>query len=280
MLTPAKTNLYLTVGACRPEDGRHEIRTLFVPIRRLCDEITVTPATTPALTLHCTGRTIGGLADPAGNIVLKAARLFCDTFGIAPAFTLHLHKRIPVSAGLGGGSSDAAAVLLELKRLTGCPGSVAELRPLAHRLGADVAFFLEPAPASGTGIGDELRPAEIAAEFECIIAYPGFPSPVSWAYRHWRRPRTAVPPDWSRLPDATATLPQLAAYLWNDLQFALAAKFPLLQLILDAMQQTPDVAGAIVSGSGCSCMALCPPGSAAGVRRHLSAVLPATVEIL
>ena len=276
--TPAKVNLYLTVGDVRPQDGRHEIQTLFLPVSQLVDTIEVT-AGSPGhgVTLSLRGRAVPGGAVAEENLACRAVRAFCAAFGLAADFHVTLEKRIPVSAGLGGGSSDAAAALLEMRRLTGVPATVDELRPLAATLGADVAFFLNPVPSLATGIGDVLRPVEIAADCELVIAYPGSPSPVAWAYRHWKRPSGAVPPAWPPTSEQLRTVDGLASLVWNDLGFALEEKTPFLAMLREELLRAGALAAA-VSGSGSSVFGVAPPGQGEAIRARLRTAFSA-VEI-
>ena len=260
MLTPAKINLYLTVGDLRPEDGRHEIRTIFLPLPRIADEVTVTPnAPGAGVTLECAGREIDG--NPADNLVCRAVRAFTAAAGIASDWHIRLVKHIPVSAGLGGGSSDAAAALLEMQRITGLePG----IREIAASLGADVPFFLNPVPSLAEGIGEKLTPMGRCPEYDAVVVSPGFPSPVSWAYKHWMRPAGAVPPAWP--PQEFTSFEQMAEYAWNDLGFALCRKFPVMEIVLEALREAGADA-AIVAGSGACLLGLCPPERREQIRR-------------
>ncbi len=262
----------------RPQDGRHEIQTLFLPVPQLADEVEVSPNPSgKGITLQLQGRTVPGGALPHENLACRAVNAFCEEFGVTADFHVRLVKRIPVSAGLGGGSSDAAAALLEMRRLTGLPGDNELLRPLASRLGADVAFFLHPVPSLGTGIGDLLEPITIPAEYELVIAYPGCPSPVAWAYRHWHRPTGAVPPAWPPTSPLLATTEGLAALCWNDLGFALEEKMPFLAMLREELCRCGALAAA-VSGSGSSVFGLTRAGEGDAIRAALRAQFP-TVEI-
>ncbi|MBN1104498.1 MAG: 4-(cytidine 5'-diphospho)-2-C-methyl-D-erythritol kinase, partial [Deltaproteobacteria bacterium] len=134
---PAKLNLRLKVTG-RRTDGYHELVTLMVPVD-LCDLLETRVVPPPALSLTCQGYEIP--ADDT-NLVLRAARAFLGRSGIRIGLHMRLIKRIPVAAGLGGGSSDAAAVLLSLNERCGNPLSAGDLQEVATRLGADVPFFL------------------------------------------------------------------------------------------------------------------------------------------
>ena len=271
-------NLVLEVGARRPQDDRHEIRTLFLPVPQLADEIDIVAnAPGKGLAMRLCGRKVPGGESVTENLAGRAVRAFCEEFGLVQDFQVTLTKRIPVSAGLGGGSSDAAAALLEMRRLTGLPASVDELRPLATRLGADVAFFLNPVPSLGTGIGEVLRPARITADYELVIVYPGCPSPVAWAYRHWHRPAGLKPPAWPPSEAQLGCIEGMAAMAWNDLGFALERKMPILTMLREELCRCGALAAA-VSGSGSSVFGLTRAGQGEAIRACLRKAFP-SVEV-
>ena len=153
---PAKLNLYLRVLGKRP-DGYHEIETLFERID-LADELTIEPHPDQLL-LTCDAPELSCGED---NLILKAARLLQQVGGTHQGARLHLIKRIPIAAGLGGGSSDAAATLLGLNRLWGLGLTPSRLRELGASLGSDVPFFLADAPwAIGRGRGEVCEPLDL-----------------------------------------------------------------------------------------------------------------------
>lgn len=244
--TPAKVNLYLVVGEVRPEDGRHKIQTVFYPHWGLWDEVSVERgASGEGLLLTTSGRPIPGGDSVEKNLACRAVSLYCQRFGLVEDYRITLYKRIPVGGGLGGGSSDAAAALEEINELER-KATQQELHDIAAELGADVPFFLNPVMSLGTGIGDILTPIENPPDLRILGIYPGFESPVAWAYANWKRPAGVVPPacplggqaDWS-------------AVLWNDLGFAVAEKYPKIQDALRALRGN-GAKNAIVSGSGSS----------------------------
>lgn len=155
---PAKLNVGLEVTGRRP-DGYHELVTIFQAIA-LHDTLTVAPAADLTLTVETPDDPAGAPALADGdNLVLRAAQALNDRAGGPPrGATLTLVKRIPVAAGLGGGSSDAAAALLALDRLWGLGAPAEDLAALAAGLGADVPFFLRGGTALATGIGERLAP--------------------------------------------------------------------------------------------------------------------------
>jgi 4-diphosphocytidyl-2-C-methyl-D-erythritol kinase len=149
-LAPAKINLSLEVLGQRP-DGYHDIVSVFQTLE-LADTLEIEAA--GGLSLSCSDPALAG----EGNLALRAARILQQTAGVAFGARLHLTKRIPVAAGLGGGSSDAAAVLLGLVELWGLPLPPDDLTTLAASLGADVPYFLQGGTALVEGIGDRITP--------------------------------------------------------------------------------------------------------------------------
>lgn len=176
---PAKINLGLRILGVR-SDGFHQIRSLFCPVS-LYDrvEVGITEAG-KGVTLE-----LSGIPSPEGkdNIVWKAASRFIDAVGGGIGVKLRLHKEIPSPGGLGGGSSDAAAVLLALAELTGNPEP---LPGLALELGSDVPFFLGSGPALVEGRGEILTPADLPG-FHAVLVDSGEAVSTPWAYRLWDR---------------------------------------------------------------------------------------------
>ncbi|MGH7881030.1 MAG: 4-(cytidine 5'-diphospho)-2-C-methyl-D-erythritol kinase, partial [Candidatus Binataceae bacterium] len=188
-LAPAKINLFLRVTG-RRADGYHALDSIFAPVS-LYDRvaIAVRPAPNSAVSIR------GDLAelDPGEqNLAVRAAHAFIGEFGLAAEVMIDLHKQIPVGAGLGGGSSDAGAVLRMLARLGGIADR-ARLAAVALRLGADVPFFLDPMPARVRGIGERIEPLRSFPPLALVIAVP--PVAVSTAVvfkllhrEHWSGP--------------------------------------------------------------------------------------------
>jgi 4-diphosphocytidyl-2-C-methyl-D-erythritol kinase len=171
---PAKINLYLRIVG-RRTDGYHDIETLFQRIA-LQDRLTIEegPIGGSPFRLAVIGE---GLEDDDldKNLVARAweeLSLACP-FAMGPVRVV-LDKRIPVGAGLGGGSSDAASTLMALRDMFSLPLDNAALRSIGARLGADVPFFLGPPCAIGRGIGDDLTPAEHSSQFWVVLAFPPF----------------------------------------------------------------------------------------------------------
>ncbi len=164
---PAKINRELRVGARRP-DGFHEIRSRFCTID-LADRLEIEEA--EGLEIAC-----AGLPVPEGgsNLVVRAATALAQELEIAPGARIRLEKRIPVGAGLGGGSADAAVALLLLSRLWDSPLSAAGLSDVAARVGSDVPFFLHGGEADVTGRGERVTPREDGPARELLLLVPPF----------------------------------------------------------------------------------------------------------
>lgn len=167
---PAKLNLGLRVVA-RRADGLHEIESLFVPLA-LADELTIELGE-PGIRLALTGDAADGVPTDARNLAWRAAAEFMREAGAPPGVTLALVKNVPSPAGLGGGSSDAGAVLRGLAALLSGRVAPARLAELALALGADVPFFLDPAPALVGGIGERIQPVRGIPELPVLLARPG-----------------------------------------------------------------------------------------------------------
>jgi 4-diphosphocytidyl-2-C-methyl-D-erythritol kinase len=234
---PAKLNLGLRILA-RRSDGYHEIETVFLPLR-LFDRIEVVSSPSPGIFLEVRN---ADLPSDERNLALRAAELACHQTGLDPALRIRLEKSIPIAAGLGGGSSDAAAMILGVEHLAGKPLPEPTRRELALQLGADVPYFLDPRPALGRGLGERLEPIPGVPEMWWLLIV--FPFPVSTAEAY-------------RAASAELTLPQegssIAALLGpsgvtssplNDLEIAVARRHPEIRAARRALER----AGARVTG--------------------------------
>ena len=252
MRTPSKINLFLRVAG-RRSDGYHELETLFYPLSEPADEVSLgfDPAQTE--TKFILESEQGACAVPAtpDNLCIRALNAFCSAASLPAApHTVTLKKNIPVAAGMGGGSSDAAAVLRLLKNLY--PDAAVDLPVIAKKLGADVPFFLHPVPSVATGIGEKLTALEDLPErLPILIAAPQFPISAKWAYQHWDR-------RWNQEDLTLAELlcalrkcdfEKAAAFLRNDLEYAARKKFPLLDMIADEFKKT-GACRVMMTGSG------------------------------
>jgi len=188
---PAKVNLGLRILG-RRSDGMHLLESVFLPLD-LCDEVEVSLATPGCFRIELEGCGAGVPADDR-NLALRAARGFCRRAGLGDGAVVRLHKRIPVAAGLGGGSSDAAAVLRGLDALR--PGilSAQERFALALELGADVPYFLEPQPALVEGVGERVCPLAGVPSFALLLVYPGTRVPTPAVYERFDQLSASLTP--------------------------------------------------------------------------------------
>jgi 4-diphosphocytidyl-2-C-methyl-D-erythritol kinase len=237
VLCPAKVNLYLRVVGRRP-DGYHDLVTVMQPLT-LADELTVSLEGID-IQLECDRPELPRRED---NLVWRAAQRFQDETGQRLGVRLSLRKRIPVAAGLGGGSSDAAGALLALNDLCGRPLPEARLHALASRLGADVPFFLRRGPAVGRGTGTELSSLTLPP-YWYVLVNPGVPLSTRWVYENLDLAALPGPP-------AAETWDPGHPETWvrNDLGTVALKRFPELGTRLAALK----AAGAWcqgISGSG------------------------------
>lgn len=252
MRAPAKLNLYLRVLGKRP-DGYHEIETLFERID-LADELTFEPH--GELTLTCTDPTLSCGED---NLVLRAGRLLQQASGCPRGARMHLIKRIPIAAGLGGGSSDAAAALLGLSRLWDLGWDASRLAPLAERLGSDVPFFLLEAPlAIGRGRGERCEPIAAGTPLTQLLVVPDDRLSTKEIYDGAQFNLTAPKPSSTMVQHAlhNGSLSELARGLWNDLAPEAIRRCPVIATIQSVLRRLGCL-GVCVSGSGPAVFGLC-----------------------
>jgi len=189
---PAKVNLGLRVTG-RREDGYHTIDSLFAPLD-LADQLTIAveQGRGASVELVLSGEAAAGLPPGDDNLACRAARAFLDRVQANVAVRIDLDKQIPAGAGLGGGSSDAGAVLRALSELL--PGILAprELAELALGLGADVPFFLAPSPSRVRGIGEQIDPLAALPALSLLLAHPGVSLDTATVYAAWDRREAAL----------------------------------------------------------------------------------------
>jgi 4-diphosphocytidyl-2-C-methyl-D-erythritol kinase len=252
---PGKINLFLDVLGKRP-DGYHDLCTIFLPVTEPLDEVTVQALDAPGLEVVCDHPDV-----PNGetNTCYKAAQAYAARAGVQPVWHVAITKRIPVAAGMGGGSADAAATLLALNELCDSRLSCEQLHELAASIGADVPFFLDPRPALGEGIGDQLRPVPLACDLSLVLVNPGFPVPVAWSYANLDRVSRPAAPDCDALLAAMASgdFSGIAAGAYNALEYAVRDKFPLVEMLRATLLEA-GCAAVAVSGSGPTLFGLVP----------------------
>ncbi len=263
VLAPAKVNLTLEILRRRP-DGYHDLATVMQAID-LADEVglEVAPGTGIALT-------VTGAALPVGpaNLAVQAASAFLAARARAPVrdggalpqfgIAIHLEKRIPLAAGLGGGSADAAAVLLGLNHLLGRPLGSAALLRLAADLGSDVPFFLVGGTCFATGRGERLRRLPPLPPCRVVLVAPGVPVETQWAYAaRTAEELTSRGQSSSMLESAIRerSWSRIARALVNDLEEVVARRYGVVAGVLEELRRSVTV-GARMSGSGSAAYAL------------------------
>jgi 4-diphosphocytidyl-2-C-methyl-D-erythritol kinase len=250
-LAPAKVNLFLRVLR-RCEDGFHEIETLMAPIA-LCDSLEIEPA--HKFEFQCDEPALAS----EDNLVVRAARLFFSETNREAKVRLTLRKEIPHGAGLGGGSSDAAAALRGLNRFFDAGLSSERLSNLAAQLGSDVSFFLNETAAICRGRGEIVTPAALPEPLSLLLLKPEFGVLSSWAYSRWQATREVAGEIYQAQKFSHITFV-------NDLERPVFEKFVFLALLKTWLLKQPEVAAALMSGSGSTIFAVMrDPGSADAV---------------
>ena len=250
---PAKINLFLRITGKRP-DGYHDLYSLMCPL-----------ALYDILTLDIGGRRIGVVCDhpdvpeDASNLAARSARLFLETafadhMHPVSGLTIHIEKNIPVGAGLGGGSSDAAAVLTALNDHFGYPLSTPALMAMGARIGADVPFFIFGAPALATGIGDRLDPFPHLRPWTALLVYPNEVVSTAWVYKNLNLRLTKDEKKLSKF-NFDGRLFNVDEHLVNDLEGVTERAFPVIKRI-KRLLLARGAAGAMMSGSGSSVFGL------------------------
>ena len=243
-LALAKVNLSLRVLR-RREDGFHEIESLMCPVS-IFDTLEIAHREAVGLEFVCDDSTL-----PTGddNLVVRAAKSFCGACGLEPRVRIALTKRIPHGAGLGGGSSDAATTLIGLNRLFETDLSREALAAMAADLGSDIPFFIYQSAAMIRGRGEQVEPIEFPHALPLLLIKPPFGVPTPWAYQQWRDSR--------EIPGVRYAAQTFAwGSLVNELERPVFQKYIFLADVKSWLLQQPEVAGALMSGSGSTVFAL------------------------
>jgi 4-diphosphocytidyl-2-C-methyl-D-erythritol kinase len=252
-LARAKVNLTLEIKG-RRADGYHELESL-VLFADFGDELRFRPQEPFSLTID---GPFGKGLETGGNLVERAALGFAAQYLPRASGAFSLTKRIPVAAGLGGGSADAAAALRLLARSHGIPEDRAALAPLAQTLGADVPCCLYSRASVMTGIGERLHPLASIAPVPALLVNPRLPLSTANVFRALAAPPLAAPPPPPALPrfSSLAEIVDYARARRNDLEPPARQLLPAIGEVLAALEAVPGVLLARLSGSGPTCYAL------------------------
>lgn len=271
-MAPAKLNLTLQVVG-RRADGYHELDSL-VAFAGFGDRLSARPAA--ELSLAVTGPFGTALQEEGGgNLVLRAAHLLVRSAGVSQGAALTLDKRLPVAAGLGGGSADAAATLRLLQRLWALSLPPDTLQGLAAELGADVPVCLLGRPAMMRGIGEHLEPLSALPPAWLVLANPGVALGTPEVFQARRGAFSVAGPLWEVPPSTTAELAACLKGSANDLEPAARRLCPEIDQVLGGLAGTAGCLLARMSGSGASCFALYGArGEAEAAAQHLTMAQP------
>ncbi|RJQ76227.1 MAG: 4-(cytidine 5'-diphospho)-2-C-methyl-D-erythritol kinase [Desulfobacteraceae bacterium] len=259
LLAPAKINLFLHVLG-RRDDGYHELCSLMCGVS-LYDHLVLKPGTRNEMVCSHPG-----LPCDSSNLAFKALLAFNRDLRAAAAVTprpisIHLTKHIPIGAGLGGGSSDAAAVLKGLNRFYGGPFDHDRLHALAVRLGADVPFFIDQRPALAEGIGERLTPYSGLPALWTVLVYPGFGLSTAAVFKNLNLALTKSKKKLRKLPfkNGNFSAPQ---HLRNDLEAGVGERLPVIQKIKEELVALGAI-GSLMTGSGSVVYGLFPDAAGA-----------------
>jgi 4-diphosphocytidyl-2-C-methyl-D-erythritol kinase len=245
VLAPAKINLSLRILGHR-SDEFHEIETLIAPIS-LYDEINIERGSSKQRTeFRCDDPSVPQGAD---NLIVRAARAFFEKTKIDNGIWIELKKKIPHGAGLGGGSSDAAATLLALNELFDTKLPREALAKIAEGIGSDVPFFIFQSAAICKGRGELVSPIKLKQRLSLLLLKADFGVPTAWAYQHWHDSR--------QIPGVSYAAQKFAALdLVNDLERPVFEKFVFLAQLKMWLLKQPEVNAALMSGSGSTIFAV------------------------
>jgi len=263
--SPGKVNLLLNILGKRP-DGFHELETVMQPVN-LCDDL-IFERRKNGIQLTCSDK---ALPTDSRNLVFRAAESFLAAAEISSGVEIELLKKIPLAAGLGGGSGNAATTLLALNELFDRPLAAAKLNELAATLGSDVPFFLQDRPALATGRGEKIQPLENFPALRgkaFLLIHPGFGIATPWAYQNLARFPAALNGQPGRAQRLIAKLQAgdlraASAEFYNSLEAPALEKYPVLALYQEFLRANGALA-ALMSGSGSTTFAVAENVAAAG----------------
>jgi 4-diphosphocytidyl-2-C-methyl-D-erythritol kinase len=241
ILSAAKINLTLKILGQRC-DGFHELATWMLPIG-LYDSLEIERAIQPSFFSN-----LPELKGDPSNLIIRAAQVFNQAASIVTPYAIRLEKKIPIGAGLGGGSSNAAATLRLLNELHDWPFDRRQLEELAADLGSDVAFFVSGRSAWCTGRGERIEPRVFPDDLWVTLFKPGFAVSTAGAYRAYSRLAAEL-----KCGQETETQ---WGMLRNDLEPAVLPKYPFLRLLKDWLKKQPETLFTLMSGSGSTIFAI------------------------
>src|ERR1700736_2046068 len=243
VLAPAKINLSLKILG-RRDDGFPEIETLISPISR-ADKIDI-DRQSRWIDFSCDDPTVPGGDE---NLIVRAAKAFFDKTKITGGVGIKLQKKIPHGAGLGGGSSDAAATLRTLNQLFETKLSLEELAKLGSTIGSDVAFFLFESAAVCKGRGEVVTPTNLKEKLSILLLKPGFSVSSGWAYSRWQ--------DSKEIPGISYQPQRYDGQSFvNDLERPVFEKFVFLAQLKAWLLKQAEVGAALMSGSASTVFAV------------------------
>jgi 4-diphosphocytidyl-2-C-methyl-D-erythritol kinase len=262
--SPCKVNLLLNILRKRT-DGFHELETVMQPVN-LFDQLSFTRLGS-GVRLTCSEPSLPTDSD---NLVHRAASAFLMRSGINDGVAIHLEKKIPMAAGLGGGSGNAATTLLALNELFDLPLPSACLQEIAASLGSDIPFFLQSKPALAVGRGEQvasLEPFPVLKGASFLLIHPGFGIATAWAYKELVRFPEALNGEPGRAQKLiqllqTRNLPVAGAELYNSLEAPALEKYALLNLYQKFLR-AEGAPAVLMSGSGSTTFAIAPNESEA-----------------
>ncbi len=256
MLTPAKINLYLHVTG-RRADGYHLLDTL-ITFTDICDEIDIIPARNFSITIS--GEFASGIATDAGNIITQAWQLMQQESGKTDNIAVQLVKNIPSGAGLGGGSSDAAATLILLNKMWQCGFDTEKLAAIGLKLGADVPVFIHNHAAFVSGIGEKITKAENLPQLYAILAYPRLPLATKKVFlefaANYGKNNYEHAAQITAMPHNAANWLDFLHSKSNHLQDVAEYFVPEIKQLIASLAALPGCHFARISGSGSACFAI------------------------
>lgn len=242
----AKINLGLDVVR-RRDDGYHEVRMIMQTIN-LFDRLEIKKIKESAIKIHTN---LFFLPVNENNLVYKAAKLLIDEFGIQEGVSVGLTKKIPVAAGMAGGSTDAAAMLFGMNRLFGLGLSKKQLMERGIKIGADVPYCIMRGTALAEGIGDKLSPLPAMVKCPVLIAKPQISVSTKFVYQNLKLDDKTVHPDIDRLIEdiRNKDLKAVSDHMGNVLESVTIPNYPVISQIKEQMMDSGAV-GSMMSGSG------------------------------